>query len=340
MRYSTWVEKVFDGFVRAADGTHTFSLTAVADGVGITGLDWDAFARHDGIADAFVVAAYDLHDMHLIHFENVSHGNELTSFGRDVAERGIRSLRAEISAITLRGDEEAFLARLYEATRVEDADWAGLGGAEADAIYRKLHPDLDAYQVQMALMKIGGDLVKKGLIRRSTSGPTIHSYRPTYIGVVRISEPDGRDDGLDAGLLDWSTPTPGFDAIADRLAELKTRLASARSGDDLSDVGRRCRDIAADAMNVVFRPEMVPAGVEAPSPQDAKRRLELYLQARLGSEDFEALRAFLKASLALAQARTHSVRTGYAAAVAAAQGLLSFVRALEAIERLETAVSS
>jgi hypothetical protein len=116
--------------------------------------------------------------------------------------------------------------------------------------------------------------------------------------------------------------------------ELKVRLAAAHTDDDLSDVGRRCRDIAADAVDVVFRPAMVvPAGAKAPSRQDAEERLQLYLKARAPGDDFEELRAFLRASLKLASARTHSARTGRAAAVASAQGLISFIRALEAIER-------
>lgn len=137
-----------------------------------------------------------------------------------------------------------------------------------------------------------------------------------------------------AGLVDWSVPILGFDAIEERLGELKLRLAGATTDDDFSDIGRRCRDIAADAVDVVFRPEMVTTGVDAPSRQDAARRLDIYLDARAGGSQFSELRAFLRAALKLANARTHSARTGSAAAVASAQGLLSFVRSLEAIERL------
>jgi hypothetical protein len=71
----------------------------------------------------------------------------------------------------------------------------------------------------------------------------------------------------------------------------------------------------------------------APSPQDAEKRLALYLAVRARGQEYKELRKFLRASLALANARTHSARTGRAAAVASAQGLISFVRALQAIER-------
>ncbi len=340
MRYAVWVERVFGGFLEAAEGNYTFSLMQVADAIGMPGLDNGAFASHDGLPDALVTAAADLAAIDLVHFENIAHGNQVTADGRDVAERGIRSLRSEISSITLRPDEEAVLARMYELSRIEETDWAGLGGADTDVISAELWPGLDPYHRQMRMMKVLGDLDRKRLITRAP-GSGMQSQRPTYVGVVRISEPDGRDDALEAGLIDWSAPTPGFDAVEDRLAELKTRLAAARSPDDFSDIGRRCRDIAADAVAAVFRPEMAQAGTPVPSRQDAKGRLALYLDARAGGGEMAELRDFLRSSLKLANARTHSSRTGAAAAVAAAQGLLSFVRALQALERsTATAVAS
>ncbi len=54
------------------------------------------------------------------------------------------------------------------------------------------------------------------------------------------------------------------------------------------------------------------------------------------ADDYETRmgrRVFLRSALGLANARTHSASTGRAAAFAAAQGLLAFVRTLEAIER-------
>jgi len=333
VRYSTWVEKVFSGFLAAADGTHTFSLMQVGEAMGVEGLDYDAFAKHEGLPNALVTAAYDLAALDLVVFENIAHGNSVTPLGRDVAEEGILSLRAEISAITLRPDEELMLARLYEVTRVEDPDWASLSGVDPEEVAAELWPEMQAYERQMRVMKVVGDLDRKRLITRAMHADSIDAQRPTYLGVVRISEPDGRDDGLKAGLVDWRVPSPGFETVEDRLAELKTRLAAARSDDDLSDIGRRCRDIAADAVAIVFRPEMVPAGEAVPSRQDAKACLEHYLNSRVGGGELAEYRDFLRSSLKLAQARTHSARTGYVAAVASAQGLLSFVRALQAIER-------
>jgi hypothetical protein len=86
-------------------------------------------------------------------------------------------------------------------------------------------------------------------------------------------------------------------------------------------------------MRVVYRPEMVPEGAKPPSPQHADGMLEFYLMARLPSAEHEEYRKFLKGPWALAGARVHADRTGRASAVAAAQGTLSFIRAIQAIER-------
>ena len=55
--------------------------------------------------------------------------------------------------------------------------------------------------------------------------------------------------------------------------------------------------------------------------------------ARLPGEDNEEYRKFLRAAWALAGARVHSDRTGRASAIAAAQGTLAFLRAVQAIQR-------
>ena len=213
--------------------------------------------------------------------------------------------------------------------------WADLAFVDADAIYREVGLEsADGYATVVQRVTFLGDLERKGLVRPESRALGVpNRFRPTYLAAVLLTEPDVRDRALEAGLIDWSVPTPGFEPIEERLAELKLRLAGARSDDDLSDIGRRCRDLAADAVDIVFRTEMVPPGGALPSRQDAVRRPELYLDTRVGGGRFVELRSFLRGALKLANARTHSARTGRASAVASAQGLLSFVRALEAIER-------
>lgn len=336
MRYSTWVATIFHALERATQSVYGgVGLAAVALEVGVDEPTWDDFAKREGLPRALMTAMEDLEAIGLVEFANVSHGNKLTPEGRDIAAAGLRSLWPAISGIPVTDIERSFLARLYEASLVTDERWADLHFADADPIYRDLGLEsAESYPTTIQRLTFLGDLERKGLIKpESRALGSANNYRPTYTAAVLAAEPDARDHGMEAGLIDWSIPTPGFEAIEERLAELKVRLADARSDDDFSDIGRRCRDIAADAMDAVFRVEMVPEGEEAPSRQDANGRLRLYLAAVATGDPFDELRGFLKAALRLAQARTHSARTGQAAAVAAAQGLLSFVRALEAIER-------
>lgn len=338
MKYTTWVDDVFHALERASSsGWGGVGLSAVGSEIGIDGLTYEAFTKREGMPAALMTAMTDLEAIGLVEFVNVSHGNKLTPHGRDVAAAGIRSLWPEIAAFQVSDMERAFLARLYKASLVGDERYADFAFADAEEIYLDLGLEsADSYKTGMQRMTFLGDLERKTLVKREdwTIGSP-DNYRPTYLAAVLIAEPDARDRAFDAGLIDWSQPTPGFEVIEERLAGLKVRLAGARSEDDLSDVGRRSRDIAVDVLDVVFRPEMVPDGVEAPSRQDAKGRLTYYLAARAGGRENEELRAFLKAALGLANARTHSSRTGHAGAVASAQGLLSFVRAIEAIERTE-----
>ena len=336
MKYATWVAQVFHALERATASVYGgVGLAAVAREVGAGELTSDDFAKREGFPRALMTAMDDLEKIGLVKFVNVAHGNQLTPEGRDVAATGLKSLWPAIAGIPVTPVQRSFLSRLYEASLISAEGCADLQFADADPIYRDLGLEAaESYPTTIQRLTFLGDLERKNLIRpESRALGSANNYRPTYAAAVLVSEPDARDRGMEAGLIDWSVPTPGFEAIEERLAELKVRLADARSDDDLSDIGRRCRDIAADAMDAVFRAEMVPVGEEAPSRQDANARLRLYLATRPGGDGFDELRAFLKAALRLANARTHSARTGHAAAVSAAQGLLSFVRALEAIER-------
>ncbi len=185
-----------------------------------------------------------------------------------------------------------------------------------------------------------GDLERKGLARAEhhTMGSP-NTYRPTYLAAVLVSEGDPRHGGARAGLIDWTVPTPGFEAIEESLADLKVKLDGAVTDADLSDVGLRCRRLLVDVMKVVYRLEMVPQGTTPPSSQDADEMLGHYVAARLPGKDHEGYRKFLRGAWALASARVHADRTGRASAVAAAQGTVSFLRAVQAIERTPRAAN-
>jgi hypothetical protein len=63
--------------------------------------------------------------------------------------------------------------------------------------------------------------------------------------------------------------------------------------------------------------------------------LSLYLRNRIPGRGYEELRRFLRSSLSLANARTHSSQSGVVGAFGAAQGLLGFIRVLEALAHLD-----
>jgi hypothetical protein len=153
-----------------------------------------------------------------------------------------------------------------------------------------------------------GDLARKGLIRAGSGVIGNTAYRPTFVAAALLTEEDPRAGGRWAGIIDWSIPTPGFEQIEGRLADLKQALAAAVSDDDLSDIGRRCREMPADAIDVVFRPEMVPEGVATPSRQDAEERLWLYLAARAPGAEHKELRSAAEKSNQAVSSRPTSSR--------------------------------
>ena len=254
--------------------------------------------------------------------------------GRQLAAAGLASVWPEIFEIPASGAVRTFLARLYAVSSQEGDGWADLLFVDADPIYAECGLPTGEYADTIARMEFYGDLERKGLVRAEhhTMG-SANTYRPTYLSAVLVTEADPRHGGGRPGLIDWSVPTPGFEAIEDGLADLKAKLDGAVTDADLSDVGLRCRRLLVNVMEVVYRPEMAPQGTKPPSPQHADGMLGLYLEARLPGDDHEECRKFLRGAWALAGARVHSDRTGRASAVAAAQGTLSFVRAIQAIER-------
>ncbi len=91
----------------------------------------------------------------------------------------------------------------------------------------------------MARFEFLGDLDRKHLIRaRSRAMGSPNLYRPTYLSAVLVSEADPRHGAARAGLIDWSVPTPGFEAVEATLADLKEKLDGAVTDADLSDVVR------------------------------------------------------------------------------------------------------
>lgn len=337
MRYVPWVSKVFHALGDASRGTMGggAGLGPVGDVLDFPGLTDKEFTADRGPGRSLMTAMYDLDEADYVDFKNVGYGNVVTPAGRDFLESGLESDWPSIHEISVSAGERTFLARLYAAAIEEDDGWADLRFVDADAIYAECGFPTVEYADAIARLEFYQHLERKRLVRpESRALGTASMYRPTYLSAVIVTEADPRHGGPRAGLIDWSIPTPGFEAVEATLTDLKVKLDGAVTDADLSDIGLRCRRLLVDIMKVVYRPEMVPAGTKPPSPEHADGMLAVYLVARLRGEDNEEYRKFLKGAWALAGARVHSDRSGRASAVAAAQGALSFLRAIEAIERV------
>jgi len=327
MRYSRWVEQVFAALVQAG-GTRVagVSLSAVGDKLGFEGLAYEDFAQGTGVAGALMSAMSELQDLGWARFVNVAYGCSVAESGLLVEEHGFEWVHAEVFDKLVSERQLTMLARLYRLSATDGEGWADMDWVEVSNLADE--GDEDKAVDVLARLSLSG-LVRE---RQRTFG-SIRAFSPTYAGALLLTESDPRSSGRAAGVIDWSVATPGFDDIEERIAQLKARLAAAETEDDLSDVGRRCVDIAADAVAVVFRNDMVPKGGETPSPQDTAKRMDLYLAATAPGQANEKLRRFIKSSLVLAESRKHSSDTGYVGAVASAQALLALVRTIQSVER-------
>ncbi len=251
MRYVPWLAKVFHALADVWRGNLSggVGLAALGSSLGLDGLSYDSFVAGDEPGRALMTAMYDLDKVGLVKFQNVAHGNSLTANGRDVAAAGLASLWSEIFDIPVSRTERTFLARLYSVAAQDGDGWADLAFVDADPIYAECGSPTGEYADTIARVQFYGDLERKGLVlaEHHTMGSP-NTYRPTYLSAVLVTEADPRHGGAHAGLIDWSVPTPGFEAIEASLADLKEKLDGAVSDADLSDVGLRCRRLLVDVM--------------------------------------------------------------------------------------------
>lgn len=109
---------------------------------------------------------------------------------------------------------------------------------------------------------------------------------------VKVADPGG-----------LSTPT--WAALDSRLEGVLQELSTARTRDDLQDVGRRCREILIDVARTLADPSLVPDGAQAPQAANAKAWLDLFLAAHAPGRSHRELRALVPATWDLAQKVTH-----------------------------------
>lgn len=165
--------------------------------------------------------------------------------------------------------------------------------------------------------------------------------RPTYMErrayVAEISDPVlDQLHRRQAGLVDWSRDhgPQTWATLNGRLEGLRDEFNRASTHDDLQDVGRRAREIIIDAANLVFDDKMVPFEDAVPSPNDAKRRINYFLDSRVPGQSHADLRRVVRAVLDLANTVTHSDSITRVDAYATAQATVFIVRTLQEMSAL------
>lgn len=328
--YIEWVERVFGALVEE----HTehplakaVGLTPVAERLGLGPLSGEDFGRHEDPGDAILEALDDLARLGLVQRIHVSSGNVLTTAGRAVIDHGFKFVREEFHEGRLSRTERALLSGLVDVGQRGGDGWTRLAPVDPEPIWAGIWEGTDEHVGRMRMHDLLGDLDDTDYVSLRER-PLV---RPRYKAAAALTRPDPTVT-LSTRLIDWSFVDAEWSSVEDRISDLKVELQAAMTVDDLQDVGRRCREIAMESMEIVVDPSMVPAGEPMPSTRDAKRLLDLYLAARAPGERFEEYRKFLRAALALANAQVRAKTLALPGAVASAQGLVSFVRALQFLD--------
>jgi hypothetical protein len=124
--------------------------------------------------------------------------------------------------------------------------------------------------------------------------------------------------------------TTNWPELERRVAGLHEKLQTARSPDDLQDVGRRAREILIDLAGLVYRSDMLPADQdEQPKAGDAKNRLTQAAAALMSGQSHDDWRKLIRAAWDLANTITHSTSINRVNTFAAVQATVLLVRTFE-----------
>lgn len=333
-----WTSKVFAAMSTVASGRLAgVSLSAVGIELGIQPdeMTEQLLTATEGVGAALFQAMSDLDSIGLIDFQNVSYGNTLTQLGRDAADVGIHQLWPRFFDIHLGERASAFLGKLVELSVRRRYGWVERHSVPAKQVFAELGWEgATDYDHNQDIHELVNELHTKGMVGTSGAGNFGNiDVTPTYSAVVRMTMQDPRAAGVTAGILDWSRPAPGWEGVEADLLEIKRSADAAATEHDFEDLGRRVREVAADAVMLVAKESMVPNGKVSPGPRDAKAWLDIYLESEFSGGSNTEFRGFLRATLALANAVAHGTRHRVVGAVASIQGLVTLVRTLEAIDR-------
>jgi hypothetical protein len=134
----------------------------------------------------------------------------------------------------------------------------------------------------------------------------------------------------------WDLPLDdSWQPLAERALDLKTEYETAETLDDLQDVGRRARQVIIEAVKVAWDEGMVPEGEDAPKADDAAKKLDHILAAKIPGSSSSRLRKFIRSALVLGQETTHSENQEGLEAMASAMGAAMAVRLLQELDRTE-----
>ncbi len=157
------------------------------------------------------------------------------------------------------------------------------------------------------------------------------SYAERRVHINELADPvlEQLDRLQTRGMVsDWGEAPETWATLNGRLEELRERVTTAATADDLQDVGRRAREVIIASVNLVFEAEMVPAGDDAPKGADAKNRLEHIMNNLVPGTAHAELRKLMRGALELAHKVTHSEGITRVDAFAAAQATVLIVRTL------------
>jgi hypothetical protein len=209
VKYTTWTDLVFQALARTGDNSYGgVGLPTVAAALGFDGLTWNDFAKHEGMPRALMTSMDDLARLGLAKSENVDYGNELTPRGRDIVDFGLASIWPELAKVHLSAQANSFLAKLYEASTLEEETWADLQLVDTDEAARLVGLRGGEGSDLIGRMTFLGDLEQKGLLEagpRFGGGPLVD--RPTYVTAVLLTETAEGDLSRVPGSVDTSAST-------------------------------------------------------------------------------------------------------------------------------------
>lgn len=120
---------------------------------------------------------------------------------------------------------------------------------------------------------------------------------------------------------------------------MRARFLAARHAEDYQGVGHLCRELLISVADEVFDPALHRAtdGVE-PSPTDARRRLDAFVDTELRGDGNEEARRHAKSAVSLASALLHKRTASYRWAAMCAEATLSVVNIASILGEPEDAV--